>query len=473
MSIKNRNIKFGTDGWRAIIAKDFTFENLSIVTRATAKWIKEEKIGSTGVVIGHDARFMGREFSEHVAAVFATEGVKVKMANNITTTPAVSMAALDYDAVGIVITASHNPPAYNGFKIKAPFGGPASPDQIDAVEKHYEELPEGYTVKSYAAAKEEGMVEEFGLTDLFIKLLEKNLDLDAIRKSGIKIAHDPMYGASQGLVRRLLGDKMVHELHDELNPSFHGQAPEPIDKNLQELSAYIKANGCDVGIANDGDADRIGMYDENGLFVNSHQMLCLLTKYLSQEKGMTGDIVKTFSATDMLNLQAEKYGLKIHVKPIGFKYVAELIVSGDVLVGGEESGGLSVKGHIPERDGLYIGLLITEMMVKSGKTLSALVKELNDEFGVHATYREDMHTTDHRKNSMMEMCKRKGFTEAAGKKVASWDMLDGVKHIFEDGSWLLVRPSGTEPVLRIYSESRSDKEALDIVKDAVAKVNSF
>jgi phosphomannomutase len=207
--------------------------------------------------------------------------------------------------------------------------------------------------------------------------------------------------------------------------------------------------------------------------VNSHQILSLLAKYLHQEKGMSGDIVKTFSATDMLNRQADKYGLNIHVKPIGFKYVAELIVNGDVLVGGEESGGLSVKGHIPERDGLYIGLLITEMMVKSGKKLSELVKELNDEFGVHATYREDMHTTDHRKNSMMSLCKEKGFTEIAGQKVVEWDMLDGVKHLFEDGSWLLVRPSGTEPVLRIYSEARSEEAAVALVKSAVEKVNSF
>lgn len=467
------NIKFGTDGWRAIIAKDYTYDNLTIVTRATAKWIKEESIGSTGVVIGHDARFMGREFSEHVAAVFATEGITVKMADSITTTPAVSWAALEYDAVGIVITASHNPPNYNGFKIKAPFGGPANPDQITAVEDRYEQIPDGFSPISYAEGLKKGLISEIPLTDYFLKLLRERLDLEAIRKSGIKVVHDPMYGASQGLVKELLGDDMVHELHDELNPSFHGQAPEPIAKNLGEMSAYIKEHGCDVGIANDGDADRIGMYDENGLFVNSHQILSLLTKYLHTEKGMSGDIVKTFSATDMLNRQAEKYGLTIHVKPIGFKYVAELIVNGDVLVGGEESGGLSVKGHIPERDGLYIGLLITEMMVKSGKKLSELVQELNDEFGVHATYREDMHTTDHRKNSMMKLCTEKGLTEVAGYKVVEWDMLDGAKHIFEDGSWLLVRPSGTEPVLRIYSEARSEEAAVALVKSAVEKVNSF
>lgn len=466
-------VKFGTDGWRAIIAKDYTFDNLTMVTRATAQWIKEEQIGSSGVVIGHDARFMGRAFSEHVAAVFATEGIKVKMADSITTTPAVSWAALEYDAVGIVITASHNPPNYNGFKIKAPFGGPASPDQIDAVEDRYAEVPADYSPMSYAAACEQGLVEEIALTDLFLDVLRVRLDLDAIRRSGIKVAHDPMYGASIGLVKKLLGDDMVLEIHDELNPSFHGQAPEPIAKNLGELSELIQKEGCDVGIANDGDADRIGMYDEKGVFVNSHQILSLLTKYLSQEKGMSGDIVKTFSATDMLNRQAEKYGLDIHVKPIGFKYVAELIISGDVLVGGEESGGLSVKGHIPERDGLYIGLLITEMMVKSGKKLSQLVAELEEEFGVHATYREDMHTTDHRKNAMMSLCKEEGLKEVAGKKVVRWDMLDGVKHLFEDGSWLLVRPSGTEPVLRIYSESRSEKEAVALVESAVAKVNSF
>ena len=271
-----------------------------------------------------------------------------------------------------------------------------------------------------------------------------------------------MYGAGMGVIKALLGDQ-VAELHADFNPGFHGQAPEPIEKNLGELSAFIKENGYDVGIANDGDADRVGFYDENGDFVNSHQVLSLLTKFLSQDKGMTGSIVKTFSTTGMLNKQAEKYGLDLDTTPIGFKYVAEKIVNGDVLVGGEESGGLAVKGHIPERDGVFIGLVIVEMMVKHGKKLSALVQELTDEFGPHHQYRNDMHTTDDRKNKMMELCKSEGFKEVDGQAVTKWEMTDGVKHWLADGSWLLVRPSGTEPVLRIYSESTSAETAKAVV----------
>jgi phosphomannomutase len=282
-----------------------------------------------------------------------------------------------------------------------------------------------------------------------------------------------MYGAGKGLVKALLGDDQVVELHADFNPGFHGQAPEPIEKNLGELSQLIRDEGCDVGLANDGDADRIGMYDENGDFVDSHRILSLLSKYLSQDKGMTGSIVKTFSTTNMLNKQAEKYGLPIKTTPIGFKYVAEKIIDGDVLVGGEESGGLAVKGHIPERDGIFIGLTIVEMMVRSGKKLSELVQELFDEFGPHAFYRNDMHTSDQRKKKMMALCEDKQLTELAGQKVKDWEFIDGVKHIMEDGSWLLVRPSGTEPVLRIYSESTSPDTAKALVDAATAKVNSL
>jgi len=466
------SIKFGTDGWRAIIAKDFTYDNLEIVTQATARWILDEQVTKNGVVIGHDGRFQGREFSEHVASIFAAMDIPVRFANAIAPTPAVSWAARKFDAVGIVITASHNPPSYNGFKIKAPFGGPATPDQIDAVESRYDDFDDSIKTGNFKDYVKAGQIREINLTEQFLDVISELIDLDAIKKSGITIAHDPMYGSGQGLVKKLLGDQVL-ELHADFNPGFHGQAPEPIEKNLGKLSDFIRANNCAVGLANDGDADRIGMFDERGEFVDSHKILSLLVKYLSQDKGMDGAIVKTFSTTNMLNKQADKYGLPIETTPIGFKYVAEKIVQGDVLVGGEESGGLAVKGHIPERDGIYIGLLITEMMVKSGKKLSELVQDLFDEFGPHYQYRNDMHTSDARKKAMMKHCEEKKYTNIAGFEVTGWEFTDGVKHTLENGAWLLVRPSGTEPVLRIYSEAESEDVAVALVEDATEVVNTL
>ena len=467
-----QTISFGTDGWRAIIAKDFTFDNLTTVTQATARWITDENVTANGVVIGYDARFMGREFAEHVASVFAAMQVPVRISSSISPTPAVSWAALHYDAVGIVITASHNPPNYNGFKIKAPFGGSATPDQIAGVEKRLGQYNPDIEIKPYRECLKHGLIREITMTEQYLNVLRERIDVEAIQKSGIRIGHDPMFGSGMGAIKKLLGDQVV-ELHAEVNPSFKGVPPEPIEKNLTEFSAFIPGNNCQIGIANDGDADRIALFDENGTFVDSHRILSLLVKYLHKEKGLSGTIVKTFSTTDMLNKQAQKYGLPIEVTPIGFKYIAEMIVNGDVIAGGEESGGLSVKGHLPERDGLYIGLLMTEMMVKSGKKLSELVQELFDEFGDHAYYRNDLHTEESKKQAMIGHCKQKKLTQINGKKVAEWQFTDGIKQILEDGSWLLVRPSGTEPVLRIYAEAPTAEQARAMVEDVTQVVDQF
>lgn len=467
-----QTISFGTDGWRAIIAKDFTFDNLTAITQATARWITDEGVTANGVVIGYDARFMGREFAEHVASVFAAMQVPVRISSSISPTPAVSWAALHYNAVGIVITASHNPPNYNGFKIKAPFGGSATPDQVTSVEKRLGQFDPDIELRPFRECLKLGLIREITMTEQYLNVLRDRIDIEAIQKSGIRIGHDPMFGSGMGAIKKLLGDQVV-ELHAEINPSFKGIPPEPIEKNLTEFSAFIPDNNCQIGIANDGDADRIALFDENGTFVDSHRILSLLAKYLHKEKGLSGTIVKTFSTTDMLNKQAEKYGLPIEVTPIGFKYIAELIVNGDVIVGGEESGGLSVKGHLPERDGLYIGLLMTEMMVKSGKKLSELVQELFDEFGDHAYYRNDLHTEESKKQAMIEHCKQKKLTEIDGKKVTEWQFTDGIKQIMEDGSWLLVRPSGTEPVLRIYAEAPFAEQAKAMVEDVTQMVDQF
>jgi len=401
-----KEIKFGTDGWRAVIADGYTFNNLNKVVQATSQWILDEEISENGVVIGYDARFLGREFAEYAASVFAMMQIPVRISDSIVPTPAVSWAAKHFNAVGIVITASHNPPIYNGFKVKAPYGGSASPDHITGIEAHLDLVDSLKEVRPFIELLREGLIRELDLGKGYLELIEENINLEAIRKSNLRIAHDPMFGAGQGFIKRILGDR-VFEIHNELNPLFGGIAPEPIEENLKELPDFIVQNRCDIGIANDGDADRITMFDENGKFVSSHQILSLLVKYLHTEKKMDGIIVKTFSTSDMLDKQAEKYGLSLEVTPIGFKYVADIIINGNVLAGGEESGGLAVKGHLPERDGIYIGLLIAEMMATSGKTLSGLVQDLFDEFGPHEYYRNDILTEERKKNAMTAFCKAK------------------------------------------------------------------
>lgn len=463
-------IKFGTDGWRGVIAENYTFSNVEIVTQAVARWIVDEEVTDNGVVIGYDARFLSDRFAKHAASIFAAMQIPVRISDSIISTPAVSWAANHFKAVGIVITASHNPPEYNGYKIKASYGGSANPDQIAAVEQRLSLYDESVKPLDYSDCLREGLIRELNFSDGYLDLIRKSVDIDKIRESKIKIAHDPMYGSGRTILKQLLNEQVL-EIHNELNPLFGGIAPEPMGKNLDQLSKCVVENGCDVGIANDGDADRIGMVDEKGEFVDSHRLLSLLVKYLHEKKGMNGKIVKTFSTTDMLDQQAKKYGLSLDITPIGFKYVAEKIVNEDVLAGGEESGGIAVKGHLPERDGIYIGLLITEMVVKSGKSLSELVQELFDEYGNHHYHRNDIKTEESKKKAMIQYCREKQLAEIDGKKVVSWDMKDGVKHHLEDGSWLLVRQSGTEPVLRIYAEAPSKEQAKALVEDAASWVN--
>lgn len=463
-------IKFGTDGWRGVIADTYTFENIGIVTQAVARWIGDEEVTENGVVIGYDARFLSERFAKHAAVIFAAMEIPVRISKNIIPTPAISWAAKHFDAVGVVITASHNPPEYNGYKIKAPFGGSANPDQIAGIEQRLDLYDKTLTIKPYVECVREGLIREMNLTWGYMDLIRESIDLDLIQESGIKIAHDPMYGSGRTILKQLLGSQVL-EIHDELNPSFGGTAPEPMGKNLDELSQFVVENTCDIGIANDGDADRIGMVDEHGAFVSSHKLLSLLVEYLHQEKKMSGKIVKTFSTTNMLDKQAEKYGLQLDVTPIGFKYIAEKIVNEDILAGGEESGGIAVKEHLPERDGIYIGLLIAEMVVKSGKSLSRLVQDLFDEYGQHRYHRNDIHTEERKKKAMIKYCEEKKLKEIAGLKVEGWDMKDGIKHHLENGSWLLVRQSGTEPVLRIYAEATTEKEAAALVEDVTSWVD--
>lgn len=459
-------LKFGTDGWRAIIGDTYTFENVGRVAAATAAWLHETYGGSPCVVLGHDTRFQGRAFSEYAARVLAGAGIRVIFGKGITATPAVSWATKEYGCqAGVVLTASHNPPAWNGYKIKADTGGPAVPQQIAEVEAL---IPDSVDFEIPPFNNE--LIEIRDVRGAYLEMLRGAIDVAAIRASGITLVHDAMFGAGQGMYSAVLGAPKVVELRSDLNPGFRGIPPEPIERNLSDLPEAVLRHAAAAAVANDGDADRIGMVDDKGRFVDSHRLLALLLWYLHEERGLTGEVIKTFSTTDMLDKMAAEYGLPITTTPIGFKYVCEYFLKGDVLVGGEESGGIAVKGHLPERDGIYVGLLVLEMIVKSGRSLSQLVDMLFKRFGPHAYYRSDAHTSEAQKTAALNvLAKEGGLKSIAGRPVQSLETLDGFKHRVE-GAWVLVRPSGTEPVLRIYAEAATAADARVLVEDTVRQL---
>lgn len=448
-------ITFGTDGWRAVIGDDYTFENLRKVALATARHYKKHKNIRNGIVIGYDARFMSKEFAEVVATTVAHQGIKVKLSDSIATTPAISlMTKQEKAAAGIVITASHNPYKWNGFKIKGAFGGPAFPETIAQVEKQLaailklKKLPP--EKKAFAQLVEKGTITHVGMKHRYLDDLMTKLDFDRIKTSGIKILYDVMHGAGQGVLNGVLPNLV--QMRSEYNPSFGGTNPEPITQNLQMLMHRVKTEGFHIGMATDGDADRIGAVDEQGTFVDSQRVFALLLKYLVEQKGLSGEVVKTFSVTTMVDKLCAKYGLKLHETPIGFKYVCRLMTERDVLIGGEESGGLGTKIHLPERDGIFLGLLLCETMAVRQRSLSELVRELMNELGQHEFKRIDKHMTEKEKSAIMKRFSKR-VNDIAGYKVIERKETDGFKFFVEGGGWLLVRASGTEPLIRFYAEA--------------------
>jgi phosphomannomutase len=462
-------IKFGTDGWRAIIADDYTVDNVMRVAEATALFMKKQKMKKA--VIGFDCRFGGLLFASTTARVLGHYGIKVHIASGgFVSTPMVSLGVVKLKAdLGIVITASHNPPSYNGYKLKAAYGGPMIPSDIAAVE---ELIPEKCSISSLPSLNdlvEKKLLFEVDLEDMYIKHARKNFDLKLIKAAAGKIAYDAMYGAGQNVVKKLL-PKTVR-LHCDLNPGMHGQAPEPIHRNLTQLSELIRKDPkITAGLANDGDADRIGMYDEDGNFVDSHHLLLILLLYLHKYKGMTGKVVFTFSVTDKLKKMAEKFGLPYEITKVGFKYIAEIMTTEDVLVGGEESGGLAVKGHIPERDGVWMGLLVFEFMARTGKTMKGLVQEVYDEVGAFAFERDDLRITEAQKGNIIDHCKRRAYTAFGSYKVKGVDDLDGWKFLLGDEKWVMIRTSGTEPVLRVYAQAPNAAECRAILEATKAVI---
>lgn len=462
-------IKFGTDGWRAIIAKDYTVDNVRRVAKATALWMK--KNDQSRALIGYDCRFGGLMFTQETARVLASEGITCLVGDDIATTPMVSLGVVHKEAhLGVVITASHNPPSYNGYKLKSIHGGPMVPAQIAEVEALIPDEthePE----KSFEEYQENGMIEMISLEDLYVDHIHKNFDFEAIHQSDIKLAYDSMYGTGQEVMKRLFPD--AHHLHCDRNPGFHGQAPEPIHRNLKELSELLASHSeYNLGLAHDGDGDRIGLYDENGQFVDSHHILLLLLYYLYEYKNETGDVIITFSVTDKMKKLAEMYGLDVEVTKIGFKYIAEIMTERKVLVGGEESGGLAVAGHIPERDGIWVGLIIMEFMAKTGKSLNDLIAEVYEKVGAFSFDRDDMHIAEDKKWQIIEHCKTNPFQKIGDYKVLKVEDIDGYKFLLENEAWVMIRPSGTEPVLRVYAQASSPEEVRKVLDSAHATMNA-
>lgn len=459
-----QKIKFGTDGWRAIIADEFTVENVARVSYATGVWLKKN-FDKPSIVIGHDCRFAGKLFVETATKIFLSQGIHVKMAVGFVSTPMVSLGAKKYDCgLGVVITASHNPPAYNGFKLKAHYGGPLTPDKVQEIE---DIIPDANSVDfntiSLEDAIQKGQLEIVDLESLYVDHVKANFDLEAIENSGLNFVYDAMYGAGQNVMKRILPKTQL--LHCDYNPSFMGQAPEPIAKNLQELEAFIKDKGnIHCALATDGDADRIGLYNGKGEFVDSHHIILLLIHYLVKYKHMTGKVVTAFSATPRVKVMADHYGLESQIVKIGFKYIAGIMVEEDVLLGGEESGGIAVKGHIPERDGIWMGLIIWEFMAKSGKTLDELIEEVYALVGEFKFERNDLHLTEELKQAIVAKCEAGDFTEFGKYKVEKVGTIDGWKYFFDDKRWMMIRASGTEPVLRTYAEAPTLEEVREILK---------
>ncbi len=459
-----KKIKFGTDGWRAIIAKDFTVTNVARIAQATAEWaLKQDP--DAAIMLGHDCRFGGELFTETVAKVACMNNVRVIMAGSFASAPMISMATLRYKCTaGVFITASHNPPLYNGYKLKGSYGGPLLEDDIQAVENL---IPGSFDADLDSVKLEDlqkqGLLEYVDLDEMYCKYLEGKFDIEELRSSGMKFAFDAMYGSGQEIMRRLFPGILL--LHCRRQPLFDGIPPEPLERNLSEFSKRIKEKGdIDCGLAVDGDADRIALMDGNGNYIDSHHVILLLIYYLHKIKNKTGKVATGFSSTVKINKLCEEFNLPLEIVKIGFKHICSLMLEEDILVGGEESGGIAVSGHIPERDGIFNGLLIWEAMVRTGKTLNELIEDVYSITGKFAFERSDLSLSPDDKERIVKNCENDAYPGFGRYRIVKTEKLDGFKYYFSDSTWLMIRPSGTEPVLRTYAEGKDKNEAHDILK---------
>jgi len=463
-----QEIKFGTDGWRGIIADDFTFDNVRRVAGAIASYVLKYEDAARGIFIGYDTRFASQSVARVVAEVVAAAGIPVKLANDYTPTPAVSFAVKDKGgAGGVMVTSSHNPWNWNGVKFKGKFGGSATPGIMNKVE---EELRAAAMPRGAKAA-----IEEADLKTAYVAAVCRFADMDLIGKAKFKVAIDSMYGSGRGILAEIFREHGVEHIaiRQEVNPLFPGINPEPIEPHVALLQQTVVREKCDAGLATDGDADRIGAVAEDGSFVDSHKIFCVLLRWLLERKGWPGAVVRGFNTTRMLDRIAAKYGRKLYETPIGFKYIADLMMEHDILIGGEESGGIGYSRFLPERDGVLNCLLLANVMAEEGKPLGQLVGDLQREFGPHYYGRRDLHISDEIKQGAIQRARAESTQRLGRYRVVKKENLDGIKFFLDapmngNGAeaWILFRASGTEPMLRAYAEAASPALVTEILADA-------
>ena len=466
-----QEIKFGTDGWRGIIADDFTFDNVRRVAGAIASYVLKYEEAQHGVIVGYDTRFTSSRVAQIVGDVIAAAGIPVKLANDYTPTPAVSYAVKHQGAAGgVMVTSSHNPWNWNGVKFKGKFGGSATPAIMKKIE---EELALGATPKGNKAA-----VEEVDLKKDYVAAVCRFADMNLIAKTKFKFAVDAMYGSGRGILSGIFAERGVQfvAIRQELNPLFPGINPEPIEPHTAMLQQTVVQEKCDAGLATDGDADRIGAVAEDGSFVDSHKIFCVLLRWLLERKKWPGDVVRAFNTTRMLDRISAKYGRTLHETSIGFKYIADLMMEGDILMGGEESGGIGYSRFLPERDGVLNCLLLANVMAEEGKPLGQLVADLQREFGPHYYGRCDLHIPEDMKQNAIQRARAEGTQTLGRYRVLKKEYMDGVKFFLdaptnENGAdaWVLFRASGTEPLLRLYTEASSK----ELVSELLSVGESF
>jgi phosphomannomutase len=461
-----QRIKFGTDGWRAVIAREFTVENVASVSLACAAWI-HNKYKNPKVIVGYDTRFGGAMFAETVAKVLASKGIEVITCDHFVPTPAVSFAVAELEACfGIVITASHNPASYNGYKLKGSHGGPLIEEDIRNIENLINPETEiDLDQISLENLMEKGLVRSVDIEKLYTDHLKKCFNLQLISNSRFRFAFDPMFGSGQNIMKIIL--PAVTSINAHPDPLFNGTSPEPLARNLKDFLSFIESDGkYDCGLAVDGDADRIALVNSKGEYIDSHHVILLLIHYLAGYKRKTGKIITGFSSTVKIEKLAAHYNLEVERVKIGFKDISKHMLKEDVLVGGEESGGIGVKGHIPERDGVWMGLLIWQFMSETNKSLETLIEEIYSITGSFAFERSDLHLDKDLKYRVIEKCKNNEFTHFGDYTITKTLDFDGYKYVFNENTWLMIRPSGTEPVLRTYAEAATKEEALRILEEA-------
>lgn len=471
--IQRAAIKFGTDGWRGIIADDFTVDNVRLVSQAVCDWVNGSDLpGKGSLVVGYDRRAQSEVFAKAVAQVAQANGLKVLLSDRECSSPVVSFACRYFGAAaGIMITASHNPPQFNGLKIKAHYGGSATPEMVAQIEGQLRQL-----LMSGAAPR--FTRDDIPTSDLaapYLAHCARFVDLTRVREAGFKVVVDPMHGSGADYLSGILqaAGVDVTEIRSERNPVFGGINPEPIASNMQALFDAVTGTGADVGICLDGDADRLGACDSQGNFVDCHRIFAVLLRHLYEEKGWRGGVVRTVSTTRALDKLCARYDIPLTETPIGFKYICEKMLTDDILIGGEESGGIGVKNHLPERDGVLMGMLLLEAMAAKRKRLEDLIEDVFAEVGRHEYTRTDLHPPQEKMHGIIAALQGFKEQEFAGGKIAQVVRKDGTRLDFDDGSWLLLRPSGTEPVVRVYAEATTQERARELVDRGVALVQSI